>query len=299
MLDFQTKINDFGAPTAFVDTQHDAEEFNATHEELVNAVEAARLTPTPLVDYLLDDTTQLTQSIVALSGLYFQDATLGGAPNARVLNPPGPSVIDLPPIEAMDGFTFKFTSAIPNTGPCTLEAFGETKDLKLFGLEDIPEGYIVPFGTYEVMWSEVDDVFYLLNKTSIGGIPWTPNGISDLAQVADNESAVYSINGDVITIQGFLLWTSIVGVPFSVSFDLPTIDGYQVRYRGEPVFNATTVLLCRGIFDGSTPYIFQANLNPGADAIGIQFSQFGGDPNAVPTTNMRVELNFSFPFKAV
>ena len=63
MLQFQLKVNEGGQAVAFINTEHDAEEFNSSHQELVNLIQNAGGTPTPLVDYLTDNRHQISQAM--------------------------------------------------------------------------------------------------------------------------------------------------------------------------------------------------------------------------------------------
>ena len=135
MLNMQTKVNRFNAPTQFNVSQNDAAEFNSAVSEVKNAVvdQGGILTPAQVPDYLTDDPHQLNKSIIAGGGWIMPTASVTTSLVTFTSAAAGAGNF---PIIAQ--FTNKFlqfiTAAVPSTGTYEVDYDGDVSPLlDLFG----------------------------------------------------------------------------------------------------------------------------------------------------------------------
>lgn len=197
MLNMQTKLNRFDAPTQFNINQHDAAEFNAAASEIENAVvdQGGILTPAVLPptspNYTDDDPHQLNKSIIAGGGWIMPVSSVS---NLRVVfNPTVAGAENFPPIAQFTDKFLRFTyDAQANIGAYEVQYDGFISDLlDLTGAPLLPG--VLPLEAVIV------EIFF-------DGANWRLN--NTLAPVNADVNSYTIVQGDTSTAAGTFTLTS-------------------------------------------------------------------------------------------
>lgn len=130
MLDIEIKMNAFGEPVDFVNTQHDSAEYNSPTSEMKNLIlqQGGVLTPATIGDYLNDDPYSVNKAVIVGGGWIMPTDSIDA--DSAVFTPAAAGVNNFPEISQYTNRLLKFrTHTALNNAGYTIDYDGDVGDL--------------------------------------------------------------------------------------------------------------------------------------------------------------------------